>query len=94
LLDGARAVAKDHPVIGDVRGIGLMIASEFTGSDGKADGATAAKVQQAAAERGLLLLTCGPFGNVVRMIPPLIVDPAQIDEGLGLWRQAVAAATN
>jgi 4-aminobutyrate aminotransferase len=49
-------------------------------------------VQQAAAERGLLLLTCGPFGNTVRMIPPLIVDAAQIDEGLGLWREAVAAA--
>ena len=93
LLDGARAVAKDHPVIGDVRGIGLMIASEFTSADGAPDGVTAAKVQQAAAERGLLLLTCGPYGNTVRMIPPLIVDAAQIDEGLGLWREAVAAAT-
>ena len=93
LLDGARAVAKDHPVIGDVRGIGLMIAAEFTGPDGKADGATAAKVQQAAAERGLLLLTCGPFGNTVRMIPPLIVDAAQVDEGLRLWREAVAACS-
>jgi 4-aminobutyrate aminotransferase len=94
LLDGARAVAKEHPVIGDVRGIGLMIASEFTAADGKPDGATAAKVQQAAAERGLLLLTCGPYGNTVRMIPPLIVDAAQIDEGLRLWTESVAATTN
>jgi 4-aminobutyrate aminotransferase len=94
LLDGARAVAKDHPVIGDVRGIGLMIASEFTSADGQPDGATAAKVQQAAAERGLLLLTCGPYGNTVRMIPPLIVDAAQIEEGLGLWTESVAAATS
>ena len=94
LIDGARAVAKDHPVIGDVRGIGLMIASEFTAADGTPDGATAATVQQAAAGLGLLLLTCGPSGNVVRMIPPLIVDAAQIDEGLRLWREAVAAASS
>ena len=93
LLDGARAAAKDHPAIGDVRGIGLMIASEFTSADGNPDGATAARVQQAAAERGLLLLTCGPYGNTVRMIPPLIVDSAQIDEGLGLWREALSSAT-
>ncbi|HEX3780643.1 MAG TPA: aminotransferase class III-fold pyridoxal phosphate-dependent enzyme [Pseudonocardiaceae bacterium] len=92
LLDGARAVAKDHPVIGDVRGIGLMVASEFTAPDGSPDGASAAKVQQAAAERGMLLLTCGPFGNVVRMIPPLVVDSAQVDEGLRLWAEALAAA--
>ncbi|HEV3358723.1 MAG TPA: aminotransferase class III-fold pyridoxal phosphate-dependent enzyme [Pseudonocardiaceae bacterium] len=93
LLDGARAAAKDHPAIGDVRGIGLMIASEFTTADGKPDGATAARVQQAAAERGLLLLTCGPYGNTVRMIPALIVDSAQIDEGLRLWREALTAAS-
>jgi 4-aminobutyrate aminotransferase len=93
LLDGARAVAKDHPVIGDVRGIGLMVASEFTDADGRPDGATAAKVQQAAADRGLLLLTCGPFGNVVRMIPPLVVDTAQIDDGLRLWAESVEAVT-
>ncbi|MER7083749.1 aspartate aminotransferase family protein, partial [Saccharopolyspora kobensis] len=45
-----------------------------------------------AAERGLLLLTCGPHGNVVRMIPPLIVTGDQIDEALRLWDEAVGAA--
>jgi len=93
LLDGARAIAKDHPVIGDVRGLGLMVASEFTDADGTPDGATAGKVQRAAAERGMLLLTCGPFGNVVRMIPPLVVNSAQVDDGLGIWGEAVASAT-
>jgi 4-aminobutyrate aminotransferase len=90
LLQGAEAIAGGHPVIGDVRGIGLMVASEFTAPGGTPDGATAAKVQQAAADHGLLLLTCGPYGNTVRMIPPLIVDAAQIDEGLDLWRDALA----
>jgi 4-aminobutyrate aminotransferase len=93
LLDGARAAAKDHPAIGDVRGLGLMVASEFTSADARPDGATAARVQQAAADRGLLLLTCGPYGNTVRMIPALIVDSAQIDEGLRLWREALTAAS-
>ncbi|MGH3623219.1 MAG: aspartate aminotransferase family protein, partial [Sciscionella sp.] len=78
LVDGARAVANKHPEIGDVRGIGLMVASEFVTPEGQPDTATATKVHKAAAEAGLLLLTCGPFGNVVRMIPPLVVDAEQI----------------
>jgi 4-aminobutyrate aminotransferase len=94
LIDGARSVAKSNPVIGDVRGLGLMVASEFTAPDGTPDGATAARAQQAAAEQGLLLLTCGAYGNVVRMIPPLIVSSAQVDEAIGLWSAAVTAATS
>ena len=93
LQEGLRSVAAEHKVIGEVRGRGLMLASEFTTTDGAPDGATAARAHQAAAERGLLLLTCGPQGNVVRMIPPLVVTAEQVDEAVGLWREAVAAAT-
>ncbi|KAA5834238.1 aspartate aminotransferase family protein [Saccharopolyspora hirsuta] len=92
LRDGLRGVAAQHPVIGDVRGLGLMLANEFTAPDGTPDAATAARAHAAAAERGLLLLTCGPHGNVVRMIPPLIVSADQVDEAVGLWGEAVAAA--
>ncbi|WP_037574263.1 aspartate aminotransferase family protein [Phaeacidiphilus oryzae] len=96
LFAGLREVAAAHPAggrggIGDVRGLGLMAGTEFTTADGEPDGATAAKVHAAAAERGLLLLTCGPRGEVVRMIPPLVVDAEQIDEGLRLWRESVSA---
>ncbi|MFC9975950.1 aspartate aminotransferase family protein [Spirillospora sp. NPDC127200] len=93
LHEGLRKVAAEHPVIGDVRGRGLMQAAEFTGPDGGPDAATAQHAHRAAVERGLLLLTCGPHGNVVRMIPPLVVNAAQIDEALGLWAAAVAEAT-
>jgi 4-aminobutyrate aminotransferase len=93
LLEGLRKVAADHPGIADVRGLGLMIGNEFCTPDGAPDAATATRAHTAAAERGLLLLTCGPYGNVVRMIPPLVVDAAQIDEGLAMWADAVVTAT-
>jgi 4-aminobutyrate aminotransferase len=90
LADGLRKVAADTDGIGDVRGLGLMLASEFVGVDGDPDPAAAARAQQAAAERGLLLLTCGALGNVVRMIPPLVVTPEQVDDALAIWADAVA----
>ncbi|MFD0905054.1 aspartate aminotransferase family protein [Actinomadura sediminis] len=93
LNDGLRKVAADHPVIGDVRGLGLMQAGEFTTADGEPDTATAQRAHRAAADRGLLLLTCGAHGNVVRLIPPLVVNEEQIDEALALWADAVAEAT-
>lgn len=89
LADGLRKVAADHPVIGDVRGLGLMIGNEFTTPDGAPDGATAARAHAAAAEEGLLLLTCGPHGNVVRMIPPLIVTAEQVDDAVSRWATAL-----
>lgn len=89
LLDGLRKVAVEHPGIADVRGLGLMVGNEFLTADGAPDPGAASKAHAAAAERGLLLLTCGPFGNVVRMIPPLIVTAEQIDEGVALWQDAV-----
>ncbi|MER7396516.1 aminotransferase class III-fold pyridoxal phosphate-dependent enzyme [Streptomyces sp. NPDC000151] len=91
LRSGLEDVAAKHPAIGDVRGLGLMLANEFTTEDGEPDPKTATRVQQAAVEEGLLLLTCGPWGNVVRLIPPLIVTEQQIDEGLRAWSAAVQA---
>ncbi|MQA16441.1 MAG: aminotransferase class III-fold pyridoxal phosphate-dependent enzyme [Pseudonocardiaceae bacterium] len=94
LADGLREVAADHPVIADVRGLGLMVGNEFTTPEGKPDTATAQRAQQQAAADGLLLLTCGAHGNVVRMIPPLVVNAEQIDAGVQLWGKAVAAAVS
>ncbi|WP_028923645.1 aspartate aminotransferase family protein [Pseudonocardia acaciae] len=92
LADGLRKVAADHPVIADVRGLGLMVGNEFQTADGAPDPDTAARAHAAAAERGLLLLTCGAAGNVVRMIPPLVVTAEQVDKGIELWADAVNAA--
>jgi 4-aminobutyrate aminotransferase len=93
LLEGARKVAADHPGIADVRGLGLMVGNEFCTPDGSPDTAAATRAHAAAAEVGLLLLTCGPYANVVRMIPPLIVTTEQVDDAIGMWAEALRAAT-
>lgn len=93
LRAGLDEVAAKTSAIGDVRGLGLMLASEFVTRGGEPDPETASRVMRAAVEEGLLLLPCGPWGNVVRMIPPLIVDAPAIDEGLRAWQAAVAAGT-
>lgn len=91
-LRGAlQAVADDHPEVTDVRGLGLMIGNEFRDAEGDPDGGTAARAQQEAAQRGLLLLICGAWGQVVRFIPALVVNEAQVDEAAGLWRETLAA---
>jgi 4-aminobutyrate aminotransferase len=93
LSAGLEQVARENAAIGDVRGLGLMQASEFVTAEGSPDPVAAARVQQAAAAEGMLLLLCGPWNNVVRMIPALVVDDAAIDEGLRAWARAVQAGT-
>ncbi|TDW23449.1 aspartate aminotransferase family protein [Kribbella kalugense] len=91
LKQALQLVADKHEQITDVRGLGLMIGNEFRDADGKPDPVTATAVQQEAARRGLLLLTCGAWGQVVRFIPALVVTPDEIDEAAGLWSDAVTA---
>jgi 4-aminobutyrate aminotransferase len=88
LLRGLRLLQTSCPRLGDVRGLGLMAAAEFS-RKGEPDEEAAKAVSQAAAEQGLLLLTCGTYGNVVRWIPPLIVSEGQIEEALELFGSAL-----
>ena len=87
LLDGAKAAAIEG--IGDVRGLGLLVGSEFTTADGQPDAERAKAAQQLAADKGLLLLTCGAHMNTVRMIPPLVVTAEQVDEALDTWSKVL-----
>jgi 4-aminobutyrate aminotransferase len=91
LREALQLVADKHEAITDVRGLGLMIGNEFRDADGKPDPVTAAAAQQEAAGRGLLLLTCGAWGQVVRFIPALVVTGDQVDEAAGIWADAVGA---
>ncbi len=90
LMHGLRELQAEHPAIGDVRGRGLMVGTEFT-VNGKPAPEVASRVQQACIARDLLLLTCGTYGNVIRWIPPLVVNAAQIDAALGIFNEALAA---
>ncbi|MBU8822611.1 aspartate aminotransferase family protein [Mycolicibacterium goodii] len=94
LKQALQTVADKHDQVTDVRGLGLMIGNEFRDADGKPDGATAAAVQQEAARRGLLLLTCGAWGQVVRFIPALVVSADQVEEAAGIWADAVRAVVS
>lgn len=91
LQAGLKQIQQRFPVIGDVRGLGLMQGIEFTASDGTPDAATAAAVQQAAIDQDLLCLTCGPMGNVVRLIPALVVTEQEITQGIERFEAAVEA---
>ena len=91
LKEALQLVADKHDRITDVRGLGLMIGNEFRDADGRPDPVTAAAAQQEAARRGLLLLTCGAWGQVVRFIPALVVTDDQVDEAADIWADAVGA---
>jgi 4-aminobutyrate aminotransferase/(S)-3-amino-2-methylpropionate transaminase len=80
-------LASRHPGIGDVRGLGPMLALEL--EERTPDRAKA--VVDAGFEHGLLLLSCGLYGNVIRLLPPLTITDEELDEGLDLLDQALAA---
>ncbi len=86
--------ATRFPQIGDVRGLGAMIAMELVQDRQSKEPAKdlTTKVLAEALKRGLLLLSAGTYGNVVRVLVPLTVEDAVLDEGLGVMEEALAAA--
>lgn len=88
-LEALQEIMARHPSIGDVRGLGLMIGVEFV-KDREAktpDEQLRDRIVDLAFERGLLLLGCGK--SVIRVAPPLSVSKAEIDEGLGIFEEAL-----
>ena len=91
ILPRLRKLAEAHPEVGDVRGRGAMIAVELVrpGSIEPA-AAAAAKVAKACHAAGLLVLTCGTYGNVLRLLPPLVIGKELLNEGLSVLEDAFA----
>lgn len=89
LMQALGGLQSRHPQIGDVRGLGLMVGVELTQANGAPNSALAKQVIAGCRERGLLLLTCGPYDNVVRFIPPLIVDEAQIHRAVEIFEETL-----
>ncbi len=96
LVDGLRRLAAGRPSLGDVRGLGLMVAIEFVQpveGDGRTpDPALTKRVQAACFDRGLLVLTAGTYVNVIRIIPPLVTTADEVDHALVVIAEALDAA--
>ena len=95
---GARLASfeKRFGAVGDVRGRGAMRAMELVADrDTKEplDAATMNALARSALERGVIVLTAGTYGNVVRLLPPITIDDGLLDEGLDLLEEAFAATT-
>jgi 4-aminobutyrate aminotransferase/(S)-3-amino-2-methylpropionate transaminase len=91
MLGRLQAMAASHPVVGDARGRGAMVAIELVGADGfTPDKAAAARVAASCHAQGLLVLTAGTYGNVVRLLPPLVIPDDLLDEGLGILEAALS----
>jgi 4-aminobutyrate aminotransferase len=93
LLVGLGRLQEEYPEIGDVRGRGLMVATEFTTPDGQPWSERAQAVAKAVYEQKLMLLTAGAYGNVIRWIPPLVVNQEQIQDSLSIFAAALDQAS-
>jgi 4-aminobutyrate aminotransferase/(S)-3-amino-2-methylpropionate transaminase len=90
------ALQRRCPAIGDVRGIGAMIGVEFVedGDPARPAGRLVKEIQRAALERGVLMIAAGTHGNIIRILSPLVITDAELDEGLTILEEEILAAWN
>jgi 4-aminobutyrate aminotransferase len=96
LLHGLHALKDRHATLGDVRGLGCMVAMEFVHPDAadprSPNPAMTKRVLAEALERHLILLSAGSWGQVVRLIPPLVTTADEVDRAIGILGEALHAA--
>jgi 4-aminobutyrate aminotransferase/(S)-3-amino-2-methylpropionate transaminase len=93
LREALDALAAAYPQIAEVRGLGAMLAfelSDLAGAEGSGAAATQ-RIVEAARERGLLLMKAGN-GNIIRILVPLVIEPAQLERALGILTESVRVA--
>ncbi|HEX5335327.1 MAG TPA: 4-aminobutyrate--2-oxoglutarate transaminase [Propionicimonas sp.] len=90
-----RELSAQYPQIGDIRGRGAMMAIELVRPDGSKtpDAVLTKAVLAGCARRGLVALGCGTYGNVIRLLPPLVIEFSLLGEALDLLAEALAEAT-
>ncbi len=95
LLARLNKLKDRYQSIGDVRGLGLMVGVEFVVPGGRTPDQKKAKaIKQACLEAGLMLLTCGTDDNIIRWIPPLIINKQDLDEALSIFESALDKTVN
>ena len=90
LMDTLDGLKPRVPQMKEVRGLGAMVAAEFFKADGTPDADFARQVQARALEKGLLLLSCGTYGNVIRFLFPLTIPDTVMEEGLKILSEVLA----
>jgi len=94
LLDRLTSAQAADPRIGDVRGRGAMVAIELVDpATGEPDAVLTAEVARRTHAEGVIVLTCGTYGNVIRLLPPLVIGDELLGEGLDVLLAALAAAS-
>lgn len=92
LMKGLSVFQKEFKAFADLRGLGLMIGCEFRTADGKPDKDLTKSIQKICLENGLMLLTCGPWDDTLRIIPPLNVSAKEVEEALQIFGAALDSA--
>ena len=89
---GLKTIAEKHKVIGDVRGLGSMVAIELLegGDHSKPAAELVGKIVAKARDKGLILLSCGTYYNVIRFLMPVTIPDAQLDKGLAIIEECFA----
>ena len=92
-MSGLRDLQKKYSCISEVRGLGLMIGCEFRTKDRAPDKALTKKILQACLECHMILLSCGPWDNTIRLIPPLVITAEEVDLALETFEKALEETT-
>lgn len=96
VMDFFLKLKKECSAIGDVRGLGAMVAFELVkdGNPNRPDGDLCKRLLQACADNGLLIISAGTYGNVIRVLSPLTISSQQLQKGLKILRKQLLSLTN
>ncbi len=89
LKERLNTLKNKHDFIGDVRGLGSMVAIEFVDKNNKPYKQIVSEIIQKCLQKGLIIIGAGVFGNVIRFLPPLVITEEQLKEAMDIFEQAV-----
>lgn len=92
LQDGLRQLQALYPILGDVRGKGLMVGLEFTHPDGSPAAEVVEAIRAFHLQQGIILSKCGPHQETIRLAPPLIITAAEVERFLDVFTAALKVA--
>ena len=92
LLERFEGFKKRYKIVGSIRGLGAMLGLEIVKENGEPAPEKAKKIASHCLSRGLILLVCGTYGNVIRVLVPFVITNEQLEKGLGILEAGLAEA--